>query len=197
MTEFIEKVQNGELSGNSVAIRETHTATVKVGKDTIEAEYFTFEHSDWWPKKEIKTFKDVLEKIWDIITTPYYKLKWWIREIYFEIRYGFQRMCRGYDEVDTFETFAKFIDRYTNILIKYAKHHVGYCCEMTEEEWDAVIYEMIYHLKYMDEETVTEELERDVPDNWIVSAKTVGEIMDKHKDAFFELFSKYFYALWD
>jgi hypothetical protein len=45
----------------------------------------------------------------------------------------------------------------------------------------------------MDEETVTEELEKNVPEDWHASYKTVGEIMDKHKDAFFELFSKYFY----
>ena len=197
MIEFIEKVQNGELREHAVTLQETHTATVQVGKDLIEAEYFIFDHSDWWPKKEIKTFKDVLEKIWDVITTPYYKAKWWIREIYWEILYGFQRMFKGYDVVDTFETFAKFIERYSKILTDYRKSHYGYPGTMTEEEWDAVVDEMIYHLKYMDEETVTEELEKDVPDDWSASHKTVGEIMDKHKDAFFELFSKYFFDLWD
>jgi hypothetical protein len=62
---------------------------------------------------------------------------------------------------------------------------------MTEEEWDAVIDEMLYHLKYMDEKTVTEELEKDVPDNWFASHKTVYDILEKHKDAFFELFSSF------
>lgn len=56
---------------------------------------------------------------------------------------------------------------------------------------------MIYHLHYMDEEHVIEELEKDVPDDWSVSQKIVCEVMDKHKDAFFELFSKYFFSLWD
>ena len=68
---------------------------------------------------------------------------------------------------------------------------------MTEEEWDDIIDEMIYHLHYMNEEVVVEELERDVPDDWSASYKTVNYILDKHKDAFFELFSKYFYHLWD
>lgn len=106
-------------------------------------------------------------------------------------------MFKGYDYVDTFETFAKFIERYTKILTEYRKMHVGYVGTMTNEEWEAIIDEMLYHLKYMDEETVTEELERYVPDNWHASSKTVAEIMDKHKNAFFELFSKYFYHLWD
>ena len=197
MTEFIEKVESGELSERKTTLKEIHTATAQVGKDTIEAEYFTFSHSDWWSKKEIKTFKDVLEKIWDVITTPYYKAKWWIREAYWEARYGFQRMFKGYDSVDTFETFAKFIDRYTKILTRLRNNHYGHPYNLTEEEWDAIIDEMIYHLKYMNEETVIDELERDVPDNWSASHKTVDEILEKHKNQFFDLFSKYFYDLWD
>ena len=197
MTDFIEKVQNGEVAGRSATLRETHTATAQVGKDTIEAEYFTFDHSDWWPTKECKTLKDKLENLWDIITTPFYRAKHWVKDTYWEIRYGFQRMFKGYDSVDVFETFAKFIDRYTKILTRLRNNHCGYPYNLTEEEWDAVIDEMIYHLKYMDEETVIEELERNVPDNWTASHKTVGEILEKHKDQFFELFSKWFYNLWD
>lgn len=161
MTDFIEKVQNGEMNSATVSTRETHTATAQVGKDTIEAEYFVFEHSGWWNPKKMYFF----EKVWDIITTPYHKAKWWIREAYWEVRYGFQRMFKGYDYVDTFETFAKFIERYTKILTEYRKKHCGIPMEFvdSEEEWDNVIDEMLYHLRYMDEETVIEELEKDVP----------------------------------
>jgi hypothetical protein len=106
-------------------------------------------------------------------------------------------MFKGYDSVDTFETFAKFRERYLKILTEYRKNHVGYVFEMTADEWDAIIDEMIYHLHYMDEETVTDELEKGVPDDWLASHKTVNYILDKHKDAFFELFSRYFYHLWD
>ena len=183
---------------NRVSINSAHYATAKVGRDIIEnVEYLTFDHSQWFAKKEIKTFKDVLEKIWDVITTPYYIVKRKVRDIYWEVRYGFQRMFKGYDVVDTFETFAKFTERYSKILTSYRKHHIGYCGEMTAEEWDAIIDEMIYHLHYMDEETVTEELEKNVPDDWSVNTIDVYTVMDMHKDAFFELFSKYFYHLWD
>lgn len=184
-------------NAKKVSINNEYTATAKVGKDTIEAKYYIFDHSDWFVKKEIKTFKDVLEKIWDVITTPYYVVKRKTRDVYWEIRYGFQRMFKGYDSVDTFETFWKFINRYSKILKDYRQHHIGYCGEMTAEEWDNIVDEMIYHLHYMDEETVTNELEKDVPDDWNASHITVYEVMDKHKDAFFELFSKYFYHLWD
>lgn len=198
MEEFINKLENDELKSHTVSTREFHTTAAKVGRDVIEnAEYFIFDHSDWWPSKEIKTFKDRLEKLWDIITTPYYRAKWKIRDVYWEVRYGLQRMFKGYDSVDTFETFAKFIERYTKILTALRNNHYGYPGTITEEEWDNVLDEMIYHLRYMDEETVTKELEKDVPDNWNASGKTVSQIMDKHKDAFFKLFSEYFYNLWD
>lgn len=194
MNKFINDLENGELRSNTVSTREFYTATAKVGKDIIEnAEYFTFDHFDWWKPKKMKWF----EKAWDVITTPYYKAKWHIREIYWEVRYGFERMFKGYDSVDTFETFAKFIERYTKILTDYRKHHVGYVGTMTNEEWETIIDEMLYHLYYMDEEHVTEELEKDVPDNWSASNKTTYEILEKHKNEFFKLFSEYFYNLWD
>lgn len=108
-------------------------------------------------------------------------------------------MFKGYDSVDVFETFAKFRERYTKILTEYRKWHCGIPMEFedSEEEWDNIIDEMLYHLHYMDEETVTDELEKGVPDDWSASYKTVDYVLNKHKDAFFELFSKYFYCLWD
>lgn len=178
---------------NTASTKEVHKATATVGRDTIEAEYFVFKHSNFWEPKE----ENFLEKIWDVITTPYYRIKWKIDRAYWNCRYGFERMFKGYDSVDVFDTFSKFIERYTKILTEYRKTHVGYVGTMTNEEWEAIIDEMLYHLKYMDEETVAEELENDVPDDWDVSLLTVNEVMDKHKDAFFKLFSEYFYNLWD
>lgn len=181
----------------TVTSRSVYKANAQVGRDVIEnVEYFIFDHS-WFNPKEIKTFKDKLENIWDAITTPFYRIKHKVRDVCWEIRYGFQRMFKGYDVVDTFETFSKFINRYTKILTDYRNKHWGYPGTMTEEEWDEIVDEMLYHLKYMDEEVVTSELENGVPDEWSASGIIVYEIMDKHKDAFFELFSKYFYYLWD
>lgn len=178
-----------DSSSVTVSTRNEHKATVTVGKDTIEAEYFVYERS--------LGLNEPKWTLWDRITIPFYRVKRWTKDTYWEIRYGFQRMFKGYDSVDTFETFAKFIERYTKILTEYRKKHVGYVWGMENEEWEAIIDEMLYHLHYMDEETVTKELEKDVPDDWSVSHKTVNHIMDKHKDAFFELFSKYFFELWD
>lgn len=181
----------------TVSTDNVHRATVTVGKDTIEAEYLTFVHSDWWKPDEAKTFNDKLEDFWDVITTPFWRVKRWIKDAYWEVRCGFQRMFKGYDSVDTFETFAKFIERYTKILTEYRKYHVGYVATMTNEEWEAIVDEMLYHLHYMDEQNVEEELERDVPKDWNPSQRNIDEIMERHKDEFFKLFSEYFYNLWD
>lgn len=181
----------------TVTSRSVYKAHAQVGRDTIEnVEYHIFDHS-WFNPEKPKTFKDKLENLWDTITTPFYRIKYKVLDIYWEIRYGFQRMFKGYDYVDTFNTFDKFIERYSKILADYRKKHWGYPGKLTEEEWDNIVDEMIYHLKYMGEETVIDELEKDVPNEWSVSGKVVYEIMDKHKNAFFELFSKYFYDLWD
>lgn len=186
------------MKSATVSINREHTATAKVGRDIIEdAEYLVFDHS-WWPERnKPETFKGKLEDLWYDITLPFHRFKNRIRDIYWEIRYGFQRMFKGYDSVDCFETFAKFIERYTRILTEYKKHHVGYPGTMSEEEWENIIDDMLYHLYYMDEYHIIEELEKDVPEDWNASYKTITPILDKHKNEFFKLFSEYFYNLWD
>ena len=47
----------------------------------------------------------------------------------------------------------------------------------------------------MNENNVIAELKNGMPDSFKPDYKTVGEIMDRHKDEFFKLFSKWFYNL--
>ena len=179
-------------------IEHAYKEQVQVGRDTIDkVEYLIINHSGWFDKKENKTLKDRLENIWDILTTPYYKVKYKFSDTYWKIRYGFQRMFKGYDAMDTFETYGKFIERYTKIIQDIRNHHYGYPGDITEEEWNNILDDMLYHLYYMDEIHVEDELEKEVPDNWSADSKLVYDIMKKHKNEFFELFSRYFYTLWD
>ena len=160
-------------------------------------------------KKEVEIFGEKIEveyfnlgldynmNLWDKIVAFPYTIKRKIKEFYRETCYGLQRMFKGYDAVDTFETYAKFIDRYSKILTEYKKNMHGYPGMMTEEEWNKIIDDMLLHLYWMDESNVERELEKDVPKNWCLCWNATQEIMDKHKDEFFKLFSKYFYNLWD
>lgn len=170
-----------------VSMNKSHTATATVGRDTIEAEYFEFEYTDL----------GIDLNLWDKVTLPYYRIKYKVKNTYWKIRYGFQRMFKGYDDVDTFDTFFRFIERYKKIIKELRNNHYGYPGTMTYKEWDNILDTMLYHLHYMEEDNVVKELEKDVPDNWSVSLKTVNDVMEKHKDEFFKLFSEYFYNLWD
>lgn len=159
----------------------------QVGRDKVDAKYF---NSDFH-------FKPIKLSLWDKITIPFYKAKRVIRDTYWNIRYGFQRMFKGYDSVDVFDVYASFIKRYSKIFTDFKKHNCGYPFGTTEEEWDNIIDEMIYHLYYMDESNVDKELEKYAPEGYAPCYETTDKIMHEHKEEFFKLFSKYFYNLWD
>jgi hypothetical protein len=49
----------------------------------------------------------------------------------------------------------------------------------------------------MQEQNVEEELTKDMSEGFIPNPTITYKIMEKHKNEFFELFSKHFYNLWD
>lgn len=168
-----------------------HTMVAVIDGEKIEAEYLEFD--------EFNCFNLLSDSsdLWDKITTLFYWIKNTVRDIYWEVRYGFQRMFKGYDYEDTFETCAKFVDRYYKILTDYKKNHYGYPLGLTEEEWNGIIDDMLRHLYYMNEDNVEKELSKYILADWTVSDKTLYEVAEKHKNEFFKLFSEYFYNLWD
>lgn len=168
-----------------------HKKEIEIAGEIIEVEYFE-SNLNYSPTKRSK-----LSNLWFNITLPFYRLKRKIKDIYWEIRYGFQRMFKGYDYVDTFELHSKFIDRYYKILTEYRNTMHGHPGYMNEHQWYAIIDQMLFHLYYMDEDHVDEDLCKDVPENWIPCWDTSATIMEHHKNEFFKLFSEHFYDLWD
>ena len=168
-----------------------HEKEIEIAGEKITAKYFesSFNYS---PTKRSK-----LSDLWFNITLPFYRLKIKIRDVYWEIRYGIQRMFNDYDYVDTFSLCDKFIERYSKILKEFKENLHGHPGTMTEEEWNGIIDKMLFHLYYMDEENIDKELYKDVPDNWIATWDTSATIMEYHKNEFFKLFSEHFYDLWD
>ena len=173
---------------NAVYDNNHLTKKVDVGGVIVYADYFQMSYSrkfDW----KLST--------WDKITIPFYRIRRVIDNTYWNICYGLQRMLKEYDSVDVFSMDTKFIRRYQKILAEYKITHWGHPSDMTNEEWEDIIDKMIFHLYYMDEDNVETELEDAVPEGWAVSRKAVSEVMDKHKDEFFKLFSEYLFDLWD
>ena len=128
-----------------------------------------------------------------------YRGRYWYKNIkyiplYFKLMHHLIKY--GYDEYATWETFNWFIDTMKSILPHY-KNHMGvpividnYTEEKTDEneaKWYSIIDRMVELLDLMDEQNVRYE---DSDYEWQDSE------MNKAKDEFFELFSKYFYNLW-
>ena len=129
-----------------------------------------------------------------------YRGRYWYKNIkyiplYFKLMHHLIKY--GYDEYATWGTFNWFIDTMKSILPHY-KNHMGvpividnYTEEKTDEneaKWYSIIDRMVELLDLMDEQNVRYE---DSDYKWQDSE------MNKAKDEFFVLFSKYFYNLWD
>lgn len=105
----------------------------------------------------------------------------WIRKIFREIKWIFQKISKGYSDVNLFDvgwTFAKFI---LPRLKAFRECPGGYCYPFkNEEEWVACIDKMIQAFEIF------------IEDEWFGNKE-----MEKEKDEGLELFAKYLGALWN
>ena len=93
----------------------------------------------------------------------------------------------GYDVYATWETCDWFVEKMKHIFNEYLTHHWGCPCEFeTGEEWETIVRRMMSRLEKMG-----------YLDYSIKDYKKHIQERDIAKDEFFELFSKYFYNLWD
>lgn len=135
---------------------------------------FMFHGKDWW-----RNLKDI----------PIF-----IKRIFFTLKHG-------YSPVAQWETFEWFIAVMREILINYRDNRTGTPIVIPDyniddlisenkniEIYNNILNEMIKLLDKMDECNSTYNG---------VSLEKMHSAMDSAKNKFFELFSKYFYALWD
>ena len=135
---------------------------------------FMFHGKDWW-----RNLKDI----------PIF-----IKRIFFTLKHG-------YSPVAQWETFEWFIAVMREILINYRDNRTGtpvvipdyHTDDLISENKNIEIYnnilnEMIELLDQMDENNLAYN---------DVSLEEMHSAMDSAKNKFFELFSKYFYTLWD
>ena len=135
---------------------------------------FMFHGKDWW-----RNLKDI----------PIF-----IKRIFFTLKHG-------YSPVAQWETFGWFITVMREILINYRDNRMGtpvvipdyHTDDLISENKNIEIYnnilnEMIELLDKMDENNLAYN---------DASLEEMHSAMDTAKNKFFELFSKYFYTLWD
>ena len=135
---------------------------------------FMFHGKDWW-----RNLKDI----------PIF-----IKRIFFTLKHG-------YSPVAQWETFNWFISVMREILVNYRDNRMGTPVVIPDyniddlisenkniEIYNNILNEMIELLDKMDECNSTYNG---------VSLEEMHSAMDTAKNKFFELFSKYFYTLWD
>jgi uncharacterized protein YihD (DUF1040 family) len=144
-------------------------------------------------------------------------LKWKLKNLRWELRYAWRRAWYGYDDIDVIEIGCSFIERYKVILKDFRKHHHGLFNVpeeyrdifnkyfFNEEETDAIIDIMIYHLEMMDEDCVEKVLygmniyddDYEIAENMYERYKRISSVMNQNKEAFMKLFNLFFWDLWD
>lgn len=151
------------------------------------------------------------------------RLRHFLREFRWELRYAWRRAWIGYDDTDMFECFEMFRRRMIKILEDFVKYGHGllnlpqeseHYNELLErfpeghfdEESTKFIYQtMIFHLQMMDENYVEKKLYGDniYDDDYEVDYRSIGDykriysVMRQNKDAFMKLFSLFYFDLWD
>ena len=126
-----------------------------------------------------------------------------IKSAWYDFRSRCQRFKRGYADIDVWEMFDWFICTVKPMLIHLRDNHSGVPIEFENNEkgWHDTLTDMICCLNMMDENQVYKELgfydRNDRRRMTEEDYETVYRIMEKNKKQFFELFSKYFYNLWD
>ena len=145
-----------------------------------------------------------------------------VKDLLRKIKYTYQRAKHGYTDIDTWNIDVWFLDIMPKILKQYKENLHGYPTVLnSQEEWENIIERMIFLLSEMNENNCTyvnpyekeflsnieNHLEK-VNHGWQIkqselSKKYFGEeenklnYMNLCKEEFFNLFSKYFYNLWD
>lgn len=133
----------------------------------------------------------------------YYKIRNRILEFRYELRTRCQRFIRGYAWSDVWDMDIWFMRTVKPMLIHLRDHGIGMPGELWNEKddsrkaWEDILTEMINCMELMDEDNVERHLGIDLHDYSYESYKRVRDCMDENKNRFFELFSKYFWNLWD
>lgn len=152
-----------------------------------------------------------------------YKLRRFLRQLRWELKYAWRRVWIGYDDVDFFECFEMFRRRMIRILEDFINHGNGLLNLPQESEHykellkkfpegyfddenTKLIYRtMIFHLQMMDENYVEKKLYGNniYDDDYEVDYRSIGDykriysVMRQNKDAFMKLFSLFYFDLWD
>ena len=130
-----------------------------------------------------KSIEDIFNYKWtkwdSFVSLIWYRPKRKIIDAFYQVKYAFQRAFRGYDDREIFSADHFFVERQLKILKEFKKYNCGYpCASITAENWDKIIQQMIDDLQFISDHSGD------------------FEQVEKHKNHFFYLFSKWFFHIW-
>lgn len=154
-------------------------------------------------KKEKLSAKEACEMFgleytfWDWISTPICRIQWFFRDHWFNFRQRCQRFRRGYASSDVWDLDHWFISTLKPMLTDMLKTYNSHPGEITAEEWEAILREMIDCLTLMDADAAQKALGLTDAEWSVEKHQRTKATMEENKKRFFELFEKWFYNLWD
>ena len=128
---------------------------------------------------------------------------WWrnLKDIRIFIKRIFFTLKHGYSPVAQFETFEWFIVVMREILVNDRDNRTGTPVVIPDYNIDDLISENknvnVYNSLLDEMITLLDQMDENNSIYNDVSLEEMHSTMDTAKNKFFELFSKYFYALWD
>lgn len=134
----------------------------------------------------------------------YYRIKNFFVYGWDSFRARCQRFKRGYSYGDIWDMDFWFMRTVKPMLIHLRDHGIGIPNDLyldgAENEraaWEAVLTEMVECLDLMNEDAAEKYLGIEGKGYSVETYQKVNALIDEKKNRFFELFSKYFYSLWD
>ena len=129
--------------------------------------------------------------------------RWWrnLKDILIFIKRIFFILKHGYSPVAQWETFGWFITVMREILVNYRDNRMGTPVVISNYNIDDLISENknvnVYNSLLNEMITLLDQMDENNLAYNDVSLEEMHSAMDTAKNKFFELFSKYFYTLWD
>lgn len=128
---------------------------------------------------------------------------WWrnLKDIPIFFKRVFFTFKHGYSPAAQWETFGWFIAVMREVLTNYRNNRIGTPVVIPDYDTDNLVSENknieVYN-NILDEMIILlDKMDESNPAYNDVSLEEIHSAMDAAKDRFFELFSKYFYTLWD
>lgn len=140
------------------------------------------------------------------------------KEIKANLTAAWMRCTKGYCYSDIWNFYDWFLSTVPAMLEHLEKYHCGYPADMKEEEWVAILKEIIQHLHNAEEDNPSSERKNpyqeafeeqfknndffnkettDIDRQYYLAEKELDEWRQEEIEKAFDLMKKYFFALWD